>query len=328
MNRENKYSKRQSEYRSRFGSRLISDFGQAGKLRIESLRLQKLTPLNNAGYIESSDNPELPDSIKSSINSDLSLKDVNKQQFLPISSMSTNIPKAGVLKLPYPDSLNFRLNNKILLILLMLLLGIILIFNISVLINNQNKAMATNSTNLSTPISLVSMSSYQDPSLYDECPVVNLGGYNVEANSPRYISFTGTDLNARVINLPASDNLTLETSKNIFDASWYSQSAKPGNKGSTIITGRVSGPTSAGLFYKLDQLPQGSKITLETGNGQKYSYTIGSISKISSDNFNLASLSESDTDKNKLVIVTRMGERKNDIKTHNQLMIVSATLEN
>ena len=327
MNRENKYNKRQSEYRSRFGSRLISDFSQAGKLRIESLRLQKLTPLNNAGYIESSDNPELPDSIKSSINLDLSPKDVKKQQFLPISSMSTNIPKAGVLKLPYPNSLNFRLNNKILLISLILLLGIILIFNISVLINNQNKAMATNSTNLSTPISLVSMSSYQDSSLYDESPVVNLSGYNVESNSPRYISFTGTDLNARVINLPASDNLTLETSKNIFDASWLSQSAKPGEKGSTIITGRVSGPTSAGLFYNLDQLSEGSKITLETGNGQKYDYVFNSSSKVSSDNFNLATLSEAGSDKNKLFIITTIGDRKNDIKTYNQLMIVSASLE-
>ena len=68
---------------------------------------------------------------------------------------------------------------------------------------------------------------------------------------------------------------SLEAPRNIHDAGWYNQSAKPGTPGGAVLLdGHVSGPTQKGVFYKIETLNKGDIVTIERGDGKKIDYKV------------------------------------------------------
>lgn len=99
--------------------------------------------------------------------------------------------------------------------------------------------------------------------------------YTVAPDKPRYLSIPKLNVaNARILEVGLSPEGQMLTPYNIFDVGWYNGSAKPGTKGTSIIDGHNGGPHIHGVFKNLPDLTYGDKITIEMGDGTKYTYQI------------------------------------------------------
>lgn len=116
-----------------------------------------------------------------------------------------------------------------------------------------------------------------DPSV-DESIVTKkqINEHIVPAKQPRYISIPSIEVdNTRVFAVGTDANNQLESPKNISDAAWYKKSATPGMKyGAVLIDAHNGGVTRNGVFAKLGTLRNGSEITVERGDGKKFTYKV------------------------------------------------------
>ncbi len=101
-----------------------------------------------------------------------------------------------------------------------------------------------------------------------------LANYKVATDQPRALYINKLKVAARLMPMSVNNDSSLQAPKNIFDAGWYTSSAKPGTGGAVVVDGHASGPTREGLFAYLDTLVAGDIITIETGNGTKYTYQV------------------------------------------------------
>ncbi|MDB5177779.1 MAG: Sortase family enzyme [Candidatus Saccharibacteria bacterium] len=116
-----------------------------------------------------------------------------------------------------------------------------------------------------------------DPSV-DESDVTKaqVDEYAVPASQPRYISIPSLNIsNVRVQKVSLTANNLVDMPKNINDAAWYEKSATPGQGyGAVLIDGHNGGITKNGVFAKLSTLQNGDEITLERGDGKKFTYAV------------------------------------------------------
>ncbi|MBH1980829.1 sortase [Candidatus Saccharibacteria bacterium] len=125
--------------------------------------------------------------------------------------------------------------------------------------------------------------------------------HKVPANLPRYISIPALGVDsARVMSVGVKSNGELDTPKNIFDVGWYDKSATPGSGSSALLLdGHNGGPTKGGVFEKLPELKLGDQITIERGDGKKYTYEVAENKTLSLDDLNsggMKRMSESASD--------------------------------
>lgn len=93
------------------------------------------------------------------------------------------------------------------------------------------------------------------------------------AEQPRAIYIDKLGVAARIQAMGTNPDKSLQAPLNIYDTGWYSKSAKPGHDGAVLIDGH-SGLDIPGIFDRLEDLSEGDRITVETGNGTKYSYVV------------------------------------------------------
>lgn len=112
----------------------------------------------------------------------------------------------------------------------------------------------------------------------DESPVTQsmIDEYTVPDSHPRYISIPSLGVeNARVQSVGLTKNNILDTPKNISDTAWYDKSSTPGQGyGAVLIDGHNGGVSRDGIFANLDRLQPDDKITIERGDGQKFTYKV------------------------------------------------------
>lgn len=101
-----------------------------------------------------------------------------------------------------------------------------------------------------------------------------VANYKTDPELPRVIRIPSLGVYARIKHT-GTDNGAVDAPKNINDASWYNESARPGNAiGSSLLLGHVSGWTTAGVFKKIDQLKPGDRFEVEKGSGEKLTYEV------------------------------------------------------
>lgn len=99
--------------------------------------------------------------------------------------------------------------------------------------------------------------------------------YTVPPGNPRYLSIEKLGvINSRVLPIGVTSTGELDTPANIFDVGWYIESAAPGEGGVSVIDGHNGGPTKVGVFKYLPELVKGDQITIERGDGTKYTYEV------------------------------------------------------
>jgi len=98
--------------------------------------------------------------------------------------------------------------------------------------------------------------------------------YTVAPSMPRTITINKAHIQARVLPMDVNPDNSVQAPVNIFDAGWYTGSAKPGEPGAALIDGHSSGATRQGEFAYLDRLQPGDSIEVERGDGQKLTYEV------------------------------------------------------
>lgn len=116
-----------------------------------------------------------------------------------------------------------------------------------------------------------------DPSI-DETEVskAQIAEYTVPATHPRYISIPKLGISkVRVQKVGLTANNLIDVPKNIHDTAWFDKSVTPGSGyGAVLIDGHNGGVTKDGVFAKLGTLENGDTITVERGDGKKFTYEV------------------------------------------------------
>lgn len=110
----------------------------------------------------------------------------------------------------------------------------------------------------------------------DETPPPNdaIATYKVAADLPRLLRIPTIQVGARVKRLGTKPNNELKAPSNVYDVGWYDGSSKPGENGTVLLNGHVSGPNNRGVFYSLNKLKTDDKISIERGDGQVITYKV------------------------------------------------------
>jgi len=116
-----------------------------------------------------------------------------------------------------------------------------------------------------------------DPDV-DETPVTKKQKteHTVPADQPRYISIDKIGVGqTRVFKVGVDANNLLQSPANIDDAAWYEKSALPGQGyGAVLIDAHNGGISRNGVFARLHELRPGDDISLERGDGKKFTYSV------------------------------------------------------
>lgn len=101
-----------------------------------------------------------------------------------------------------------------------------------------------------------------------------LASYTVAADQPRALYIDKLGISSRIMPLDVGADGSIQTPKNIFDAGWYTGSAKPSEPGLAFLDGHASGATRQGLMAYLDTLAVGDTLTVEKGDGTELLYEV------------------------------------------------------
>lgn len=117
----------------------------------------------------------------------------------------------------------------------------------------------------------------------DETSVSNesKAAYTVAPDMPRYLSIPSQGVaNTRVLNVGITNAGEIGVPKSIHDTGWYSGSSRPGKTGAAFIDGHYAGASLSAVFNGLEKMKQGEIITVEMGNGTKYSYKVLAVETV------------------------------------------------
>lgn len=160
-------------------------------------------------------------------------------------------------------------------------------------------------------------------------PEKKIDSYKVAADRPRIITIGKIGVRARILPMKLNPDNSIQAPTNINDTGWYTDSAKPGQAGISLIDGHDLGATSAGIFYKLKNLSQGDRITIEMGDGKTHTYAVSDKQTSHLNDVDMGELLQTDTpDKAKLVLITCDGAvvKENNKVTQDHRIIIHADL--
>jgi len=133
--------------------------------------------------------------------------------------------------------------------------------------------------------------------------------YQVAADVPRYIFIPKISVRAMVKPVGTTADNRIAAPRNVFDAGWYTKSAKPGQAGATLIDGHLSSWETRGIFYDLQDLTQGDEIIIERGDGTTLAYKIVRSQTYDAGNVDMpAALAPINPDKSGLNLITCGGK--------------------
>jgi sortase (surface protein transpeptidase) len=98
--------------------------------------------------------------------------------------------------------------------------------------------------------------------------------YQAAPDAPRYLFIPKISVRAMIKTLGLTAAKQIESPRNVFDAGWYSNSAKPGQPGAMLVAGHISSWDTRGIFYELGKLTSGDELTIERGDGQTLAYKV------------------------------------------------------
>jgi LPXTG-site transpeptidase (sortase) family protein len=170
---------------------------------------------------------------------------------------------------------------------------------------------------------------HQDNEGRDETPVLKdaVDSYRVAPSLPRVVTIDKVKVRARVVSMDVNPDNSIQAPINIYDAGWYTGSAKPGEPGAALIDGHASGATRQGLFAYLDTLTVGDVIKVERGDGTRFVYEVVYAEIVNKDEVDMTALLKPyDGVAQGLNLITCTGKYIKDQKTYDHRAIVYTKL--
>jgi hypothetical protein len=134
-------------------------------------------------------------------------------------------------------------------------------------------------TNSDAKAQVSALSQHDDNAPPDETKPTSssISSYQVAPELPKFIKIPSLSVNGRVKSLDVTKDNALQAPRNIYDAGWYSASAKPGDSGSNgaiLIDGHVHGPTKPGIFSSIKNLKSNDIVTIQRGDDKVFNYKV------------------------------------------------------
>lgn len=150
------------------------------------------------------------------------------------------------------------------------------------------------------------------------------GSFQVKSSSPRKIILPSLNQEGLIQTVGLTTDQEISVPTNIHVAGWFNGSAKPGQKGASVITGHVRGRYRDGIFHNLDTLRPGDTIQIEYGDGSSESFVIKKKQTLSVDKA-INDLLRQDADTtSQLHLVTCTGNYQEDIDTYEERLLIKA----
>ena len=91
---------------------------------------------------------------------------------------------------------------------------------------------------------------------------------------PKKIVIPKINVESYIQKVGVDQNKQISVPNNLFVVGWFIDSARPGEKGLSVIDGHVTGRKNDGVFKNLDQLVEGDVYKIEYGNGTIKSFKV------------------------------------------------------
>lgn len=148
--------------------------------------------------------------------------------------------------------------------------------------------------------------------------------FTYEANQPKTIDISALGVSAYIQKVGLRKNNSIGVPSNIHLAGWFSQSARPGEKGLSIIDGHVQGTYNPGIFKDLAKLKKDDIITITFGDDSQKVFSVVSVATVPLEKASDVLLSHDPKITNELHLVTCAGSYAEKLKTYNERVIVVA----
>lgn len=168
----------------------------------------------------------------------------------------------------------------------------------------------------------------------DETPVTDkqVAAHSVRPEQPRYLEIPKLGISqARVTQVGVTKNNMLDVPGTLDDAGWYAKSAAPGSGvGAVLIDGHNGGVSRNGVFAGLDKLEKGDQISIERGDGERFTYEVHDVRDMPLQWVNEAGMKEMmysvEPDKEGLSLITCSGKWIPKDKVFDRRVLVRATI--
>ena len=168
----------------------------------------------------------------------------------------------------------------------------------------------------------------------DETPVTDkqVAAHKVQPEQPRYLEIPKLGISqARVTQVGVTKNNMLDVPGTLDDAGWYAKSATPGSGvGAVLIDGHNGGVSRNGVFAGLDKLKKGDQISIERGDGERFTYEVHDVRDMPLQWVNEAGMKEMmysvEPDKEGLSLITCSGKWIPKDKVFDRRVLVRATI--
>lgn len=145
-------------------------------------------------------------------------------------------------------------------------------------------------------------------------------------NDPKYIRIPSIKAEGYIQNVGVDQKKQIAVPNNIHMAGWFVDSARPGNKGLSIIDGHVTGRVNDGIFKNLGNLKQGDSYSVEMGDGSIKNYKVIKIVSVATKDSASVLFSQSSKVKSQLNLITCGGNFNQKTQQYDKRIIVASEL--
>ena len=149
-----------------------------------------------------------------------------------------------------------------------------------------------------------------------------------EAQDPKKLKIKKLGIDSFIQQVGKNENNEVAAPYNIYIAGWYRDSAKPGDKGLSIIDGHLDGYSKPGIFKDLKNLKPNDEIIIEKGDSSVVKYKVMKVEEVDSDKAVNYLFSQSPKIKSQLNLITCGGNYDTNKKVYDKRIIVSSELVN
>lgn len=168
----------------------------------------------------------------------------------------------------------------------------------------------------------------------DESPVTEeqITKHVVRPEQPRYLEIPKLGISqARVTQVGVTKSNMLDVPRTLDDAGWFAKSATPGSGvGAVLIDGHNGGVSRNGVFAGLEKLVEGDQISIERGDGERFTYEVHDVRDMPLQWVNETGMKEMmysvEPDKEGLSLITCSGKWIPKDKVFDRRVLVRATL--
>lgn len=113
--------------------------------------------------------------------------------------------------------------------------------------------------------------------------------------------------------------------ENVDNVGWYKYGSKPGAQGQAVIAGHVNYRNGPSVFYDLDKLEQGDTVTITDDTGETRQFAVVGKKRYP---YNTTALDDvfGPTSKQRLNLITCVGEFDQNVGTHSERLVVFTEL--